>query len=72
MTELKDKLEKLGKDIKALVANQKSWTKETKDSKPLKKKIKDEFVLVLEIKCDDKLDVMNEKQKRMDNNWTPC
>ena len=37
MSELKDKLEKLGKDIKALVTNQKNWKEEMKNSKALKK-----------------------------------
>ena len=65
MTELKDKLKKLGKDIKALVANQKRWKKETKDSKELKKEIKDEFVPVLERKVDDRIDTMHEKRKEL-------
>ena len=67
MAELKDQIKKLDKGIKALIANQKSWKKETKDSKALKKEIKDKFVLVLERKLDDKLDIMNEKQKELDD-----
>ena len=37
MMELKDKLEKLEKDIKALVANQEKFREETKNNKALKK-----------------------------------
>ena len=33
----------------------------------LKKEIKDEVVLVLERRLDDKLDIMNEKQKDLDD-----
>ena len=32
-----------------------------------KKEIKDKFVLVLERRLDDKLDIMNEKQKELDD-----
>ena len=48
MAELKDQNRKLEKDIKALVANQKRWKEEMKNSKELKKEIKDEVALVLE------------------------
>ena len=37
MTELKDKLEKLENDIKALVANQEKFREEMKNRKKLKK-----------------------------------
>ena len=40
MTELKDKLEKLEKDIKALIANQEKSREEIKNNKALKKEIK--------------------------------
>jgi len=61
MTELKDKLEKLEKDIKALVANQEKFREETKNNKALKKEIKEDVVLVLGRKLDDKVDIMHEK-----------
>ena len=68
MTKLKDQTEKLEKDIKALIANQKSWKEEMKNNNVvLKKEIKDEVVLVLERRLDEKLDVMNKKQKDLDN-----
>ena len=66
--ELKDKLEKLERDVKSLVANQKNWKEEMKKSNvTLKKQIKDKFVLVLERILDDKLDIMNKKQKDLDD-----
>ena len=68
MTELKDQIEKLEKDIKGLTANQKILKEEMKNrNATLKKEIKDEVVLVLERRLDDKLDIMNEKQKEMDD-----
>ena len=68
MTKLKDQIEKLEKDIKALVANQKSQKKEMKNSNAtIKKEIKEEVVLVLERRLDDKLDIMNEKQKELND-----
>ena len=47
MAELKDQFKKLEKDIKALVANQKSWKEMKNNNAVLKKEIKDEVVLVL-------------------------
>ena len=67
MTELKDKLEKLKKAIKALVANQEKIIEETKNNKALKKQIKEDFVLVLGRILDDKVDIMHEKQKELDD-----
>ena len=67
MVELKDQIEKL-EDIKALVANQKSWKEEMKNNNAvLKKEIKDKVVLVLEGRLDEKLVVMNMKQKDLDD-----
>ena len=66
MMELKDKLEKLEKDIKALVANQEKFIEETKNNKALRKEIKEDVVLVLGRKLDDKVDIMHEKQKELD------
>ena len=67
MTELKDKLEKLEKNIKALVANQEKFREETKNNKAFKKEIKENVVLVLGRKLDDKVDIMHEKQKELDD-----
>ena len=48
IAELKDQIEKLEKDIKAFVANQKILKEEMKNiNATLKKEIKDEVVLVL-------------------------
>ena len=67
MVDLKDQIKKLEKDIKAFVANQKSLKEEMQNRNvTLKKEIKDEVVLVLERRLDDKLDIMNEKQKDLD------
>ena len=68
MVELKHQIEKMEKDIKSLVANQKRLKEEIKNSSiVLKKEIeKDEIVMVLEIMLDEKLDIMNEKQKYLD------
>ena len=63
MTELKDKLGKLEKDIRALVANQEKFREETKNNEALKKEIKEDVVLVLGRKLDDRVDIMHEKQK---------
>ena len=64
LVDLKDQIKKLEKDIKALVANQKRWKEEMKKNKEtLRKKIKDEVIIVLERRLDDKLDIMNKKHK---------
>ena len=56
------------KDIKALVANQKSLKEKIKiNNTVLKKEIKDKVVMVLERRLDEKLDIMNEKQKDLDD-----
>ena len=67
MARLKDQIKKLEKDIKTLVANQKNWKEEMKNNNAvLKKEIKDKVVIVLERRRDEKLDVMNKKQKDLD------
>ena len=64
MVELKDQIEKLEKDIKALATNQKLWKEEMKNNNAvLKKEIKDEVILVLERRLDENLDIINKKQK---------
>ena len=67
MAELKDQIEKMEKDIKFLVANQKSLKEEMKNNiTVLKKEIKDEVVLVLERRLNEKFDILNGKQKYLD------
>ena len=67
MAELKDQIEKLEKDIKAINAKQKKMKEEIKNSNTmLKKEIKDEIVMVLERRLNEKLDITNEKQKDLD------
>ena len=54
MAELKYQIEKLEKDIKALVVYQQRWKELMKNNNSmLKKEIKDKVVLVLEIKLDE-------------------
>ena len=68
MAEVKDQIKKLEKDIKALVSNQKRWKEEMKNNNAvLKKEIKYEVVILLERKLNDRLDIMNEKQKDSDD-----
>ena len=68
MAKLKEKIEKMEKDIKSLVANQKSLKEEMKNNiTVLKKEIKYEVVLVLERRLDEKFDILNEKQKYLDD-----
>ena len=68
MMELKNKLEKLWKYIKALVANQKRLKEEMKNKNTmLEKEIKEEIVRVLERMLDEKLDIMNQKQEDLDD-----
>ena len=65
MIELKGKIEKLEKDIKALVVNQEKFIEEMKNNKALKKEIKEDVVLVLGRKVDDRIDTMHEKRKEL-------
>ena len=67
MAELKDQIKKMEKDIKSLVANQKSLKEEIKNNNTV---LKDEFVLVLERRLDEKFDILNEKQKDLDDKMT--
>ena len=68
MAELKDQIEKMEKDIKSLVANQKSLKEEMKNNKTtLKKEIKDGVVLVLERRLDENFDILKEKPKVLDD-----
>ena len=64
MAELKEQMEKMEKDIKSLVANQKSLKEEMKNNNTV---LKDELVLVLEIRLDENFDILNEKQIDLDD-----
>ena len=63
MEELKEKIEKMETDIKSIVANQEGLKENMQNNNIL---LKDELVLVLERRLDDKLDILNEKQKDLD------
>ena len=68
MADLKYRIEKLKKDIKTIVTKQEKFREEMKNNNAmLIKEIKDEFVLVIERRLDDKLDIMNKKQKELDD-----
>ena len=60
MEELKDKIEKMEKEIKSLVANQEGSKEEMQNNNIV---LKDELVLVLERRLDENFDILNEKQK---------
>ena len=64
MAELKEKIEKMEKDIKSLVTNQKGLKEEMQNNNTI---LKDELVLVLERRMDEKFDILNEKQKDLDD-----
>ena len=64
MVELKEQIEKMEKDIKSLVANQKSLKEEMQNNNTI---LNDELVLVLERRLDEKFDILNEKQKYLDD-----
>ena len=64
MAELKEKIKKMEKDIKSLVANQKGLKEEMQNNNTV---LKDELVLVPERRLDEKFDILNEKQKDLDD-----
>ena len=64
MAELKEQIEKMEKDIKSLVTNQKGLKEEMKNNNIV---LKDELVLVLERRLDENFDILNEKQKDFDD-----
>ena len=64
MAELKEQIEKMEKDIKSIVTNQEGLKEMMQNNNTL---LKDELVLVLERRLDDKLDILNEKQKDVDD-----
>ena len=57
MEELKEKIEKM-EDIKSIVANQEGLKEKMQNINIL---LKDELVLVLERRLDEKFDILNEK-----------
>ena len=63
MAELKEQIEKMEKDIRSLAADLK-WVKEKMQNNNTL--LKDKLVVVLERRLDDKLDILNEKQKDLD------
>ena len=64
MAELKDKIEKVEKDTRSLVADLKALKEKMKNNNTL---LEDKLVLVLERRFDDKIDILNEKQKYLDD-----
>ena len=64
MEEINQQIEKMEKDIKSLVANQKSLKEEMKINNTV---LKDELVLVLERRLDENFDILDEKQKYLDD-----
>ena len=63
MAELKEQIEKM-EDIKSLAADLKCVKEKMQNNNTL---LKDELVVVLERRIDDKLDILNEKQKDLDD-----
>ena len=63
MEELKEKIEKM-EDINSIVANQEGLKEKMQNNNIL---LKNKLVLVLEIRLDEKLDILNEKQKDVDD-----
>ena len=64
MAELKEQIEKMEKDIKFLAADLKCVKEKMQNNNTL---LKDELVVVLERRLDDKLDILNKKQKDLDD-----
>ena len=64
MEELKEKIEKMEKEIKSLVTNQEGLKEKMQNNNTL---LKNDLVLVLEKRLDNKLDILNEKQKDVDD-----
>ena len=63
MEELKEKIDKMEKDIKSIAANQEGLKEKMQNNNTL---LKNDLVLV-ERRLDDKLDILSEKQKNMDD-----
>ena len=68
MAELTYQIEKMEKEIKSLVANQKSLKEEIKNNNAVvKKEIKDAICMLLERRLDKKIDILNKRQKDLDD-----
>ena len=66
MADLKYQIKKLKKDVKTIVTKQEKFREEMKNNNAtLKKESKEEFVILVERKLDDKLNIMNAKQKEL-------
>ena len=63
MAELKEQIEKMEKDIRSLAADLKCVKEKMQNNNTL---LKDELVVVLERRLDDKLDILNEKKRDLD------
>ena len=63
MEELKEKIDKMEKDIKSIAANQEGLKEKMQNNNTL---LKNDLVLV-ERRLGDKLDILSEKQKNMDD-----
>ena len=64
MEELKEKIKKMDKDIKSLVDNQEGLKEKIQNNNIL---LKNELVLVLERRLDEQFDILNKKQKDLDD-----
>ena len=64
MEELKEKNDKMEKDIKSIAANQEGLKEKMQNNNTL---LKNDLVLVLERRLDDKIDILNEKPKDVDD-----
>ena len=60
MEELKEKIDKMEKDIKSIAANQEGLKEKMQNNNTL---LKLDLVLVLERRLDNKLDILNENKK---------
>ena len=68
MAELKEKIEKMEKDMRSLVTDLKCLKEKMQNNNTL---LKEELVLVLERRFDNKIDILNEKQKDLDDKMSP-
>ena len=64
MAELKDKIKKMEKDFKSLVDNQKGLKEEMQNNNIV---LKSKLVWVLERRMDEIFDILNEKEKDLDD-----
>ena len=64
MAEQKEQIEKMEKDIRSLVVDLKCLKEKMQNNNTL---LKHELVVVLERRLDDKIDILNKKQKDLDD-----